>query len=101
LLINWIIEVMPNPLVGFGYLNLEKRPLSIPTMNDRARQALVKLGMEPEWEAQFEGNSYGFRPGRSTHDAIEAIFNNVSGNIQWENIKQAKLPTGFLKDSKP
>jgi len=54
----------------------EKRPLSIPTVNERARQALVKLGMEPEWEARFEGNSYGFRPGRSTHDAIEAIFNN-------------------------
>ena len=61
----------------------EKRPLGIPTMSDRARQALVKLGMEPEWEAQFEGNSYGFRPGRSTHDAIEAIFNNVSRKAKY------------------
>ena len=61
----------------------EKRPLSIPTMSDRARQALVKLGMEPEWEVQFEGNSYGFRPGRSTHDAIEAIFNNVSRKAKY------------------
>lgn len=52
----------------------EKRPLGIPTMHDRALQALVKLALEPEWEAQFEPNSYGFRPGRSVHDAIGAIF---------------------------
>ena len=52
----------------------EKRPLGIPTMYDRALQALVKLAIEPEWEARFEPNSYGFRPGRSCHDAVEAIF---------------------------
>ena len=56
---------------------LEKRPLGIPTMKDRALQALVKLALEPEWEARFEPNSYGFRPGRSCHDAIEAIFNAI------------------------
>jgi RNA-directed DNA polymerase len=56
---------------------VEKRPLGIPTMFDRALQALVKLALEPEWEAKFEGNSFGFRPGRSAHDAIEAIFLNV------------------------
>ena len=56
----------------------EKRPLGIPTMKDRALQALVKLALEPEWEAKFEGNSFGFRPGRSTHDAIDTIFKNVS-----------------------
>ena len=33
--------------------------------------------MEPEWEAKFEPNSYGFRPGRSCHDAVEAIFNSI------------------------
>ncbi|NEP80614.1 MAG: group II intron reverse transcriptase/maturase, partial [Okeania sp. SIO3B3] len=55
----------------------EKRPLGIPTMYDRALQALVKLGMEPEWEARFEPNSYGFRPGRSTHDAIVAIYTSI------------------------
>ena len=52
----------------------DKRPLSIPTLHDRALQALVKLALEPEWEARFEPNSYGFRPGRSVHDAIGAIF---------------------------
>ncbi len=55
----------------------EKRPLGIPTMYDRALQALVKMALEPEWEARFEPNSYGFRPGRSCHDAIEAIFNAI------------------------
>ncbi|QOV24656.1 group II intron reverse transcriptase/maturase [Anabaenopsis elenkinii CCIBt3563] len=55
----------------------EKRPLGIPTMYDRALQALVKLALEPEWEAKFEPNSYGFRPGRSCHDAIGAIFSSI------------------------
>ena len=55
----------------------ETRPLGIPTINDRALQALVKLALEPEWEAKFEPNSYGFRPGRSCHDAIEAIFSSI------------------------
>ncbi len=52
----------------------EKRPLGIPVMHDRATQALVKLAAEPEWEAQFEPNSFGFRPGRSCQDAIQQIF---------------------------
>jgi RNA-directed DNA polymerase len=55
----------------------EKRPLGIPVMTDRATQALAKLALEPEWEAVFEPNSYGFRPGRSGHDAIGAIFNSI------------------------
>ena len=55
----------------------EKRPLGIPTIYDRANQALAKLALEPEWEAKFEENSYGFRPGRSAHDAIKAIWDKV------------------------
>ena len=55
----------------------EKRPLGIPTMMERAKQALVKTTLEPAWEAVFEPNSYGFRPGRSCHDAIGAIFNSI------------------------
>ncbi|WP_438941524.1 group II intron reverse transcriptase/maturase [Moorena bouillonii] len=61
----------------------EKRPLGIPTMYDRALQALAKQALEPEWEAKFESNSYGFRPGRSCHDAIEAIFNNINKTQKW------------------
>lgn len=52
----------------------EKRLLGIPTVEDKAKQALCKLALEPEWEARFEPNCYGFRPGRSYHDTTEAIF---------------------------
>ena len=61
----------------------EKRPLGIPTMKDRALQALVKLALEPEWEARFEPNSYGFRPGRSCQDAIGQIFNVISQKARY------------------
>lgn len=61
----------------------EKRPLGIPTMTDRALQALVKQALEPEWEARFEPNSYGFRPGRSCHDAIEAIFTVIAQKAKY------------------
>ncbi|MEO1561525.1 MAG: reverse transcriptase/maturase family protein [Cyanobacteria bacterium J06632_19] len=61
----------------------EKRPLGIPTIEDRAKQALIKLALEPEWEAKFESNSHGFRPGRSTHDAIEAIRIVISGKPKY------------------
>lgn len=62
----------------------EKRPLGIPVIRDRAKQALAKLALEPEWEARFEPNSYGFRPGRSSFDAIEAIFSNLhSDTPKW------------------
>ncbi|MDJ1173899.1 group II intron reverse transcriptase/maturase [Roseofilum capinflatum] len=61
----------------------EKRPLGIPTMEERALQALVKQAMEPEWEAKFEPNSYGFRPGRSAHDAIGAIFSSIKQKAKY------------------
>lgn len=57
--------------------NGKTRNLGIPTMVDRAKQALAKLALEPEWEAKFLGCSYGFRPGRSAHDAISDIFNQI------------------------
>ncbi|NEO77558.1 group II intron reverse transcriptase/maturase [Moorena sp. SIO4G3] len=61
----------------------EKRPLGIPTIYDRALQALTKQALEPEWEARFEPNSYGFRPGRSCHDAIQAIFKSIKQMPKW------------------
>src|SRR5262249_10323265 len=56
----------------------EQRPLGIPVMYDRACQALAKQALEPQWEALFEADSYGFRPGRGSHDPIAAIFINIS-----------------------
>jgi len=55
----------------------KKRPLGIPTIADRVRQAIVKNALEPFWEARFEPCSYGFRPSRSCHDAIERIHRNL------------------------
>ncbi len=47
------------------------RRLGVPTVKNRVAQAIVKNALEPSWEARFEANSYGFRPGRSCQDAIE------------------------------
>ena len=54
------------------------RNLKIPTIKDRAWQCLMKYAIEPAHEAQFHANSYGFRPGRSAHDAQHALFMNLS-----------------------
>ncbi|MFD7123940.1 group II intron reverse transcriptase/maturase [Streptomyces anulatus] len=59
--------------------NGKQRPLGIPVIRDRVLQARVKNALEPEWEARFEPRSYGFRPGRSCQDAIQAIFWTVKG----------------------
>ena len=61
----------------------EQRPLGIPTIFDRALQALVKMTLEPQWEARFEPNSYGFRPGRSAWDAIGAIYVSINQKPKW------------------
>jgi RNA-directed DNA polymerase len=53
--------------------NGQKRPLGIPTIKDRVAQMACKLVIEPIFEADFEANSYGFRPKRSAHDAIRKI----------------------------
>src|SRR5260221_10923128 len=54
--------------------NNKLRPLGIPVVVDRCLKAMVKNALEPAWEARFEGNTYGFRPGRRCHDAIEKIY---------------------------
>jgi RNA-directed DNA polymerase len=58
----------------------KRRPLGIPTIGDRVLQAMVKNALEPSWEARFEPNSYGFRPGRSCHDAIKHCWIFLKGN---------------------
>jgi len=57
----------------------KRRPLGIPVIVDRCLQARVVNALEPEWEARFEPRSYGFRPGRGCHDAIDAIFHVARG----------------------
>jgi RNA-directed DNA polymerase len=58
--------------------NGKQRHLGIPTGKDRVMQAIVKASLEPEWEARFEANSYGFRPGRCTMDAVTAIHTTMN-----------------------
>lgn len=58
----------------------KKRPLGIPTMKDRAQQALYLQALEPVAETILDNDTYGFRKGRSTADAIEAIFKAVSAD---------------------
>ena len=58
--------------------NGKMRPLGIPTMTDRAMQTLYKFSVEPIAETFADPNSYGFRIGRSTHDAIEQCFTDLN-----------------------
>jgi RNA-directed DNA polymerase len=71
----------------------DHRPLGIPVIADRAGQALAKLALEPQWEAKFEPNSDGFRPGRSCHEAIEAI--QASSNQQDTDVLDADMEKCF------
>ena len=57
----------------------KRRPLGIPVILDRCHEARVVNALEPEWEARFEPRSYGFRPGRGCHDAIQSIYQVVKG----------------------
>ncbi|GGJ56870.1 group II intron reverse transcriptase/maturase [Deinococcus roseus] len=71
------------------------RPLGIPTVKDRVMQTLVKLALEPEWESQFEANSYGFRPGRNTMDAITQLHITLNGKGCSEWILDADIRSCF------
>lgn len=55
-----------------------QRPLSIPTIRDRVAQMAAKLVIEPIFEADFCDTSYGFRPGRSAHDAIDDVAKSLN-----------------------
>lgn len=71
----------------------EQRPLGMPTIADRAKQSLVKLALEPAWEAKCEPNSDGFRPGRSPGDAIGAI--DVQSNQKPQGVLEADIAKCF------
>jgi len=75
------------------------RPLGIPVISDRCHQGRVRNALEPEWEARFEPRSYGFRPGRGCHDAIESLFNTLHGKSRRVWILDADLAGAFDKIS--
>jgi group II intron reverse transcriptase/maturase len=62
------------------------RPLGIPAIKDRIVQEALRMILEPIWEADFDNESYGFRPGRCTMDAVIALYNTLRGSnktYQW------------------
>jgi len=61
----------------------EKRPLGIPTVRDRVVQAALRIGIEPIFEAGFNPNSYGFRPGRGAKDALAAVVSHLRKGEVW------------------
>jgi len=65
------------------------------TIADHPKQAWVAMALEPQWEAQFEPNSYGFRPGRSCDDAIEAIQNSIRTANKGKYILDADISKCF------
>jgi RNA-directed DNA polymerase len=67
----------------------------MPTVLDRCLQARVKNALEPSWEARFEGSSYGFRPGRGCHDAIEKIYGLARPNKRKKWILDADIKGAF------
>lgn len=93
--------------------NGKKRPLGIPTLKDRIIQEIVRIALEPIAEYHFHDNSYGFRPKRSCHDAIDGLrkylaqsnrktyiiegdikscFDNISHNNIKETLRKWKIP---------
>lgn len=74
--------------------NGKLRALGIPTIIDRVYQEIIRMALEPQAEVNFEATSYGFRPKRGPHDAIERIFNNMSRG-KWCWIYEADLRACF------
>jgi RNA-directed DNA polymerase len=75
--------------------NGKQRPLGIPTIEDRVRQNVVKTALETAWEPHFEATSYGFRPGRSVHDALQYLWYRLNSRARSKWVLDADIRGAF------
>ncbi len=92
---NWVPKELRR--IPIPKKNGKIRILSVPTIEDRIWQCLIKFALEPAHEASFNANSYGFRPGRSAHDAQKAIFLHLKGSKKKANLRKRIIELDIRK----